>query len=211
MIKVAILDDHEMVLQGLKIMLEDSMEIEVIATYNKANLLIESIENEFPDILLLDINLPDANGIELCKKLLTQYKELSIIGVSNYSDTGFIKNMIRNGAKGYLLKNTKKVELVQAILEVSRGKVYLPDGIKDILLNESLGQQSNTAFVPKLTRREKEVLTLIAEECTNTEIADQLCISIKTVESHRNNLIQKLNVRNTAGLIRTAMDKGLIG
>ncbi len=210
MIKVAILDDHNMVLRGIETMLEDSDTIKVIATYNRGRQLLENISNNLPNVLLLDINLPDSNGMDICKELTKKHPELAIIALSNYSETGFIKNMLRNGAKGYLLKNTDKQELITAITTVHKGTNYLPRSIQDILLNDSIGNPSQVTFIPKLSRREKEVLNLIAKEHINQEIAEILFISTKTVESHRNNLIQKLGVRNTAGLIRLAVEKGLL-
>ena len=211
MIKVAICDDHNMVLRGIETMLEDTESITITATYSLGKQLLGEIEGNVPNVLLLDINLPDSNGLELCKELTKKYQDLSIIALSNYSETGFIKNMLRNGAKGYLLKNTDKQELILAITTVDNGHTYLPRSIQDILLNDSIGNPTQLTFIPKLTRREKEVLNLIAEEHTNQEIAELLFISTKTVESHRNNLIQKLAVRNTAGLIRVALEKGLLG
>ena len=210
MIKVAICDDHNMVLRGIETMLEDTESITITATYSLGKQLLGEIEGNVPNVLLLDINLPDSNGLELCKELTKKYQDLSIIALSNYSETGFIKNMLRNGAKGYLLKNTDKQELITAITTVHKGSNYLPRVIQDILLNDSIGNTSQITFIPKLTRREKEVLNLIAKEHINQEIADILFISSKTVESHRNNLIQKLGVRNTAGLIRVAIEKGLL-
>ena len=210
MIRVAILDDHNMVLRGIETMLEDSDNIKIIDTYNRGLQLLENIYKNVPNVLLLDINLPDSNGIDLCKELTKKLPEIAIIALSNYSETGFIKNMLRNDAKGYLLKNTDKKELINAITTVYKGSNYLPMGIQDILLNDSIGNPSQISFIPKLTRREKEVLNLIAKEHINQEIADILFISTKTVESHRNNLIQKLGVRNTAGLIRLSIEKGLL-
>ena len=210
MIKVAILDDHNMVLRGIETMLEDSDIVKVTAAYSRGHQLLENISNDLPNVLLLDINLPNSNGMDLCKELTKKHPELAIIALSNYSETGFIKNMLRNGAKGYLLKNTGKQELITAITTVNNGTMYLPRNIQDILLNDSIGNPSQISFIPKLSRREKEVLNLIAKEHINQEIAEILFISTKTVESHRNNLIQKLGVRNTAGLIRVALEKGLL-
>ena len=210
MIKVAILDDHPMVLKGIESMLEDSSDMELTDLYDRRAHLLEGLEKKVPNILLLDINMPDGSGLDLAKELSKNYTELRIIGLSNYSEPGFIKSMLRNGARGYLLKNTGKQELIEAIHAVYKGDIYLPRPVKDILLSDSIGHQPNTSFIPKLTRREKEVLDLIAREHTNSEIAGKLFISTKTVESHRNNLLQKLGARNTAGLIKSAMEKGLI-
>ncbi|KZS38815.1 LuxR family transcriptional regulator [Aquimarina aggregata] len=209
MITVSILDDHTMVLKGLEIMLKDTTDIQLIATYTKGEELLTNITNLIPDVVLLDINLPDSNGIELCKAITKQYPDLAVIGLSNYNETGFIKNMMRNGAKGYLLKNTSKEELELAIKTVHSGKTYLPNNLKNQLLNESIGI-TTSSFIPKLTRREKEVLQLIAKEYTTEEIANTLFVTVKTIEAHRSNLIQKLGVRNTAGLVRVAFEKGLL-
>ncbi len=210
MINVVILDDHLMVLEGLQTMLNNEQNISVTNTFSRGKDLLEFLKTQTPDIILLDINLPDSNGIDLCKTITTKYPIINIIGLSNYSETGFIKNMMRNGAKGYLLKNTTKKELIEAIKAVHSGNTYLPKKLKDKLLNESFGVQTSY-FIPKLTRRENEILTSIAEELTNNEIAEKLFISIKTVESHRKNLHQKFGVRNTAGLIKEAFTKGLLG
>ena len=117
---------------------------------------------------------------------------------------------MKNGALGYLLKNTSREELIEAIRSVFKGEQYLQPEIKEALLSASLGNPVRGSYVPKLTRREKEVLTLIVEEMTTAEIAEQLCISPKTVETHRLNLIQKLGVRNSAGLVKEALTKDLL-
>lgn len=210
MIKVAILDDHNLVLRGLESMLQDSEEVKIVASYSLGQELLEKIPSIEVDVLLLDINLPDSNGIELCKDLSQRFPEMAILALSNHSETGFIKNMLRNGASGYLLKNTDKKELLTAIVQVAEGTRYLPAAIQNILLNDSIGNPVSNSFIPKLTRREKEVLELIARENTNQEIAESLFISPKTVENHRSNLIQKLGVKNTAGLVRVAYEKGLL-
>lgn len=210
MIKVSIVDDHTMVLQGIQTMLQNESNIQVIGAYDKAVHFFDDVNKNQPNILLLDINLPDGNGIELCKEIGLKCPNIIIIALSNYSEPGFIKNMLRNGAKGYLLKNTEKDELILALKEVYAGNTYLPRAVQQILLDESIGSPTQTRFVPKLTRREKEVLNLIANEHTSQEIAEKLCVSPKTVEAHRNNLIQKMGARNTAGLIKSAMEKGLI-
>jgi len=210
-IQIAIVDDHIMVIEGLRSMLEETELISVSLTATSAEDFLSRLEEDpLPSVLLLDINLPGQNGIELCSDLSRSHPNMAVIGLSNYSETAFIKNMMRSGAKGYLLKNSKKEELVEAIKTVSLGEIYLPNDIRNQLLNDSIGSHQPSGFMPKLSRREKEVLKLIAEEMTSSEIAEKLFISLKTVESHRKNLHQKLDVRNTAGLIKTAIQKGLI-
>lgn len=209
MIKVAATDDHIMVLRGIETMLKNSEDITIIATYKNCIDTLKGIKIEKPDILLLDINLSDGNGVEFCKTLYKEYPKIKIIALTNYNETAFVKNIIRNGAKGYLLKNTDKNELESAIKKVFRGEQYLQKSIQKKLLEESFGITSRNTFIPKLTRREKEVLKLIVDELTTQEIAERLFISTKTVETHRSHLIQKLDVRNIAGLVRIAIEKGL--
>ena len=211
MITVAITDDHLMVVEGLKTMLNNADGIQIISTYNSVNDTIDGLQIKEPQVLLLDINLPDGNGIHLCKQLKDHYKNLKIIALSNYEDIAFIKQIIKNGANGYLIKNTNKQELITAIKTVKDNQLFLPDKLQRLLLNDSLGKPINSPFfIPSLTRREKEVLELIVKEFTSEEIAETLFINIKTVEAHRSNLIQKLGVKNVAGLVRVAIEKGLI-
>ena len=211
MITVAITDDHLMVVEGLKTMLNNADGIQIISTYHSVNDTIDGLQIKEPQVLLLDINLPDGNGIHLCKQLKDHYKNLKIIALSNYEDIAFIKQIIKNGANGYLIKNTNKQELITAIKTVIDNQLFLPDKLQRLLLNDSLGKPINSAFfIPSLTRREKEVLELIVKEYTSEEIAETLFVTIKTVEAHRSNLIQKLGVKNVAGLVRVAIEKGLI-
>lgn len=209
MIKVAITDDHNMVLRGIETMLKEFEDISVVATFKNCQETAIGIAINNPDVLLLDINLPDGSGIDLCKTLHKEYPKIRIIALTNFNETAFVKNIIRNGASGYLLKNADKEELERAIKKVYRGEQYLQKSIQQKLLNESLGNTTRKSFIPKLTRREKEILNLIVQEFTTNEIAEKLFISVKTVETHRSHLIQKLDVRNTAGLVRIAIEKGL--
>lgn len=209
MINLVITDDHKMVNDGLASMLSSDSEIIIENTFLNGQDLLEYLSTSTPDVLLLDINLPDINGLEICKIVTRLYPSINTIGLTNFNEISFTKAMMRNGAKGYLLKNTDKEELITAIKTVVKGEIFLPSKLQSRLLEASFGVKSNS-FIPKLTRREKEVLAEIAEEFTNQEIADKLFISIKTVESHRNNLLQKFEVRNTAGLIKKAYIKGLL-
>lgn len=209
MIQIAITDDHTIVIEGIKTMLKSNKEMQVVQTFENLKDTYEQLEASV-DVLLLDINLPDGNGIHACKDLLEKRPKLKVIALTNFEDSIFIKQILKNGAMGYLLKNTSKTELTEAIKEVVAGNRYLPKIISDILLNDSLGKENSSYFIPKLTTREKEILALIIKEYTTEEIANEIFISTKTVESHRSNLMQKLGVKNSAGLVRVAFEKGLL-
>lgn len=209
MIQIAITDDHTIVIEGIKTMLKSNKEIEVVQSFENLKDTFEQLDPSV-EILLLDINLPDGNGIQACKELLEKYSHLKIIALTNFEDSIFIKQILKNGALGYLLKNTSKTELTEALKQVQLGNRYLPKNISDILLNDSIGLENSNYFIPKLTTREKEILALIIQEFTTEEMAKKLYVSTKTIESHRSNLIQKLGVKNTAGLVRVAFEKGLI-
>jgi len=209
MIQIAITDDHTIVIEGIKTMLKSNKEIQVVQSFENLTDTFEQLDTNI-DVLLLDINLPDGNGINACKDLLKKNPDLKVIALTNFEDSIFIKQILKNGAMGYLLKNTSKNELTEAIHEVMQGNRFLPKKISDILLNDSIGKENSSYFIPKLTQREKEILALIIKEYTTDEIANKMFISTKTVESHRSNLIQKLGVKNSAGLVRVAFEKGLV-
>lgn len=211
MTKVAITDDHMLIISGMKDLLSQLDGLELIESFTCIAETRVGLELRQPDVLLLDINLPDGDGIQYCKELKKLYPTLKVIALTTYSQNILVKNMMRNGADGFLLKNTSVNELQSAISTVQRGEMYLQPAIKEALLRDSIGAPiAKTTFRPTLTRREKEVLSLIMDELTTQEIADQLFISPKTVETHRLNLLQKLGVRNTAGLVKEAINQGLL-
>lgn len=156
-----------------------------------------------PDVILLDINLPDKNGMDICKEIKSKYSSIKIIALSTFNQDSYINNMLDNGANGYLLKNATKQEMLKAIDTVLRHKQYLAREVSDILKDSSHQK-------PILTRREKEVLRLVAEGLTSAEIGKILYISTTTVDTHRKHLLEKLKVNNTAILIKTATQLGLL-
>jgi len=208
--KIAITDDHPMVLQGVSTMLQNTKKVKITGLFNSGEATLVALKKDQPDILLLDINLPDINGIELCKKLKKEYTLLKIIAISNYDDVSFIKKMLNSGADGYLLKNTDRLELLTAFKSVLNGEQYLQRDIEKKLMNQSIGKKSTNSLLVKLTRREKEVLSAIAEELTTQEISEKLFISPKTVETHRMNIMSKLGAKNSVGIIKTAIENGLL-
>jgi DNA-binding NarL/FixJ family response regulator len=162
------------------------------------------LHQQQPDVLLLDINLPDKSGIDLCKEIKEKYPEIHIIGLSSYNQLSYIQKMMENGATGYVLKNASREEIVEAVEAVVCGKTYLSTEI-----SATLKENKNTK-IPIITRREKEVLHLIAEGLTNNAIAEKLFISATTVDTHRSSLLAKFEVKNTANLIRLAGQFGMI-
>ncbi|MDI1256882.1 MAG: response regulator transcription factor [Flavobacterium sp.] len=210
MIEIAITDDHTIVIEGIRTMLKAEKEISIIQSFTNVKDMMNGFDKNV-QVLLLDINLPDGNGITACKELLQLFPELKIIALTNFEDISFIKQIIKNGAMGYLLKNTDRKEMVTAIKTVLSGERFLPQKIQQMLLNDSLGKTAPSSyFIPKLTSREKEILDLIIKEYTTEEIAATIFLSVKTVESHRSNLFQKLGVKNSAGLVRVAFEKGFV-
>jgi len=211
MIKVAITDDHPLVIDGLLNAFRDVADIRITGTYRNGTDLFNGLPLEQPDVLLLDLQLPDRNGAELVPVLLQQYPSLHILILSSIESSPYIKEMMQKGCKGYLLKsNTVKSTLVTAIHEVCKGGIYLDPGLKEQLLQEMLvAKRKSDKLNPKITQREREVLNLIAGELSNQEIADRLFISLRTVETHRYNLLQKLDAKNTAGLLRIAREMGI--
>jgi DNA-binding NarL/FixJ family response regulator len=208
-IKIAIADDHPMILQGLSLMLEKYPHLPIVLKSTCGHDLLGDLETLRPDVLLLDIQLPHTSGIELCKEIAGRYPAIRIIALTNFDQSYYVKQMLRNGARGYLLKNTDQETLVTAIEEVCAGKLYLDPTLRDAMMEELATGKKRFGEV-HLTKREKEILQLIAEEFSNQEIADHLFLSLRTVETHRLNLIQKLSVKNTAGLVKEALKRGLI-
>jgi DNA-binding NarL/FixJ family response regulator len=209
-IKLAITDDHKMVLKGIESMLENTSEIKVVGTYENANETIKNIEKDNPDVLLLDINLPDINGIDLCKQLVKKYPNLKIIALTNFDDISFTKRMLKNGAQGYLLKNTDKLEILEALKIVLSGELYIQKDIQRKLLNQTTKKTVDNRLKPNLTRRERDVLIAISEELTTQQISEKLFISPKTVETHRMNIMSKLGAKNSVGIIKIAIEKELL-
>lgn len=208
--KIAITDDHVMVLKGIVSMLDTVPELTIVGTYKNANETLNSIAINTPDVLLLDINLPDINGIDLSKLLLKKYPDLKIIALTNFEDISFVKRMLKNGVHGYLLKNTDKLELLEALKTVLSGEVYLQKDIHKRLLSQLPKKTRDNGLRPKLTRREQEVLIAISEELTTQQISEKLYISPKTVETHRMNIMSKLGAKNSVGIIKIAIEKQLL-
>ncbi len=203
MSNILIVEDHPVVVEGLQKLLADKkIALKCIVAYS-AKECLKAINSFEPDLVLLDYSLPDGNGIDLCKIILAKYPKSKILAISSFREQSLVKRMVDNGALGFVLKNASENEIIEAIQTVLSGKQYLGSEIIEILK----GKENNN---PILTRRELEVLKHIADGFTNTEIAEKLFISPLTVDSHRKNLIIKLDAKNTASLIKIAIQKGFI-
>ena len=198
-IKVFIVDDHYMVIEGIRSLLQNETAIEWMGHATNAASCLAFLQQQKPDVLLMDINLPDTSGIDLCREVKEKYPAIYILGLSTFNQQSFIEKMIANGASGYVIKNATQQELMEAIQTVVKGKQYLSFDAA-----VALRKPDTENNIPVITRREKEVLGLIAEGLTNNEIARQLFISNTTVDTHRKNILSKLGAKNTASLIRIA-------
>lgn len=211
-IKVVITDDHHLVIEGLRKVLDPLPQIEVIASYTRAGALLKGLHTAVPDVLLLDLQLPDQPAYEIVEDLIRDYPDMRILILSAVESHYYIKDMINQGCQGYLLKSaTDQDTLATAIQEVYDGSLFLDPSIRADLLQEMLQtKRKKNSLQPRITAREKEVLALIVQEFDNQEIAKKLCISSRTVENHRYNLLQKLDVKNSVGLVRVALQMGLL-
>ncbi len=206
MISVYIVDDHQLVIEGISSLLQKETGIKVAGHGITATDCLQYLTAHTTDIILMDIGLPDMNGIDLCKQVKTKYPGIHVLALSTHNQATYITNMMDNGASGYLLKNAGKQEILEAIQTVIKGNIYFSFEAGRMYK----AAQEKQKEVPGLTKREREILKLIAAGCTNTEISQQLYISIDTVDTHRKNLYSKLGVKNTALLIRYATEHNLL-
>jgi two-component system nitrate/nitrite response regulator NarL len=203
--KIVVVDDHPVVLEGMSNILSQLTDIAIVAKCPDAIAAMHALRSNQVDIVLSDINLPEINGIELCKRVTSEFPLIKVIGMSTFHDPGYVSEMIKAGGSGFITKNATIEEIESALRGVMKG---------EIIISHLLTAQKPITFSnhegPVVTRREKEVLVLISEGLTNKEIADKLFVSLSTIDSHRKNLLTKFNVMNTAALISQAMKKGVI-
>jgi len=198
-----IVDDHYMVIEGIRSLLQNEKDIDWMGHATNAASCLAFLKRQQPDVILMDVNLPDMSGTDLCKQVKQLYPAVFVLGLSTFNQQPVIRNMMDNGASGYVLKNATQDELLAAIVTVISGKTYL-----SLEAAQSLRETGNE--LPLITRREREVLLLVADGFTNAEIAEKLFISIPTVNTHRKSLLTKFNVNNTAGLIKIAAKHNLV-
>jgi DNA-binding NarL/FixJ family response regulator len=194
-----------MIIEGIHSLLMGEDGIEWMGSARMPSELIAFLKTRQPDVLLMDINLPQKSGLDLCQEVKERYPAIHIIGLSTSNQVSVIKKMKDNGASGFLLKDASKQEIITAIREVCRGREYVSYSVAEALKSRVPNDQ-----LPVLTKREKEILELIAEGLTNHEIAAKLFLNSTTIDSHRKNMLTKFSVKNTAALIKIAMSNHLI-
>ena len=207
MVRVFIVDDHPVVIEGIHSLLQNEKGIEWAGHAMNAQSCLGFFVNSSVDVVLMDISMPGMDGVELCAVMKEKYPGVMILGLSTFNQGVYIKKMMENGASGYILKNSSKEDLIKAIHAVNEGKIFFSGEVGEALKEYEKYSQSE---LPILTAREKEVLELISEGYTNPQIAEKIFLSPFTVDSHRKNLLAKLNVKNTAMLIKLAVEKKLL-
>ncbi len=216
-IKIILVDDHRLVRAGIKSLLDDNEMIEILGEAQDGKELFEMLKTQLPDVILMDISLPGQSGLELTRQLSasTQFAGIKVLILSMFTQEEFIFNAIQSGAKGYLPKNTTKKELLDAIFTVFNGEEFYAQQISGIILKSYIKKAQNQEDDSKkkeeqLSKREIEILKLFAEGTSNQEIADKLFISVRTVESHKNHIMQKLELKNTVDLVKFAIKNKII-
>jgi DNA-binding NarL/FixJ family response regulator len=214
-IQIILVEDHQIVRDGIKALLTDTPGIEITGEASSCNELMEIIKTKSPDIVIMDVSLPDGSGIEATKILSEEYPNAKVLILSMHTGEDFIFNAIKAGAKGYLPKNTTRKEMLEAIQAISKGEEYFSESISNIILKSYIkkaknGEKETPPNEEQLTTREMEILKLFAGGLSNQEIADKLFISIRTVESHKNHIMQKLELDSTVDLIKFAIRNKII-
>lgn len=211
-IKLFLVDDHKMIREGLKLFLNDYQEIEIVGEANNGQECLDALANTDVDIVLTDLNMPVMDGLELTKALKVSHPQVKIVALTMMGESQHIKEMLAEGALGYLLKNCSEEELILGLKNVYNGGTYYSPEVTNVIINNIRKVKPTTSKVASempLTEREKEVLHLILKEHSNKEIAEILFISVRTVDAHKRNLLDKTGSKNVAGLVLYAIDRQL--
>ena len=212
-IRLLLVDDHEIVRAGLKMLLESQSDINIVAEAGNGMQAIEMVDRLSPDVIVMDITLPDISGIEATRRIKQSHPEVAIIALTIHEDEQYFFEMLKAGASGYVPKRAASDDLIQAVRAAFAGDIYIYPTLAKVLVSDFLNMASmgdDKATMDGLTSREQEVLALLAEGCTNDEIANKLVISKHTVERHRENVMRKLNLHSRSDLVKYAIRKGLI-
>jgi DNA-binding NarL/FixJ family response regulator len=208
-INIAIVDDHPVVIEGMRKILTHAFPVTEILEFHTGQAFRDHLENDNAaiNIVLLDITLPDTTGVTLCREIKTLSPETCVLGFSNHNDRALVMQLLASGANGYILKNAASSEITNCIAEALRGQITFSEEIRKIMTKPSASELKS---IPPLTRREQQILKMIADGRTSTEISAELQVSPFTVETHRRNLMQKFDVKNVASLIKIATQTKLI-
>jgi DNA-binding NarL/FixJ family response regulator len=211
MIKIVLADDHQIVRHGLRSLLSAEPDMEVVGEADNGRAVVRLVQEKSPQVVIMDISMPDLNGIEATRQVVSEVPGIKVIALSMHSDSLFVLNMFKAGASGYLLKDCALEELVKAVRTVLNRKIYLSPGISDIVIKDFVIGWSppESSAYSILTTREREVLQLMAEGRKTNQIAESLCVSVKTVEAHRKQLMNKLDIHSVAELTKYAIRQGL--
>jgi len=211
-IRVLLADDHSIVRKGISLVLENDDQIEIVGQASDGKEALEMVEQLAPDVLVADISMPEINGIELTKRINDQDLSTNILVLSTHFEEEYILKSFDAGASGYLPKDADEDEVISAIHTIASGEVYYTPKVSQILAQSVIKKNKKELGENKeLTEREIEILQLVVDGLSNKEIADQLFISVRTVDTHRRNLMEKLEAKNTAELVRKAFEKKLVG
>ena len=212
-IKIMLVEDHQLMREGIASLLQSHDDIEILAEAPDGETALEKLARHPVEIVLMDINLPGMNGIETTRKLKEKFPQVKVVALTMLDDQSHIRDMLSAGAAGYVLKNAGNMELSEAIHTVHRGQAYYSRRVADSLVQQFFQPPATPVTSGEavyLTRREKEILALIVKELSNREIGENLEISVRTVDAHRRNLLQKIGAKNTAGLTRYALEHGIV-
>jgi len=211
-IRVVIADDHEIFREGLETLFKKQKDIELAGQADNGRELVKTTGATHPDVILTDIKMPIADGIEATKEILLNYPEIGIIALTMFDDENLLIDMLDAGAKGYLIKNAHKHEIISAIKAIYKGENYFCNHTT-VKLAKIIGKSRFTNYKtpakPEFTEKEKEVIKLICEEYSNKQMADELHLSIRTIEGYREKILEKINAKNTAGIVVFAIKNGM--
>ena len=206
-IRVLLADDHRILRQGVRMLIDSQKDMEVVGEAKTGREAVEEARRLKPDVVVMDVSMPELNGIEGTRHICDEMKHTRVLALSMHKDAVYVREILRAGARGYLLKDSEDDDLVRAIRCVQRGEAFLSPAISDAVLSDYRKHVSNP--VDLLTSREREILTMVADGKTNKEIANALNLSVYTVESHRGSVMEKLNLHNAGDIVRFALRNGL--